>query len=197
MKVFKIRCSQINKIMGASKTAGGLSQTAITYLKEWYAGDQEEVFSKYLTKGNECENEAIQEVGYFFDLFDVKKNTQYFENEFICGTPDVIDSETVFDTKCSWNRKTFLDSVTSAINPDYESQLQGYMNLTGLKNAELCYVLLEFENQDFSQFTREEKFYSINVKYDAEFIDQVEKKVIQCREWLNDYHATVTLKLKK
>jgi hypothetical protein len=183
--------------MGESKPAGGLSQTAITYLKEWYAGDNEEIFSKYLNKGNECENEAIQEVGYYFGIFDVAKNTETFENEYMTGTPDLIADNVVFDTKCSWNHKTFLDSVYNPINADYYAQLQGYMKLTGLSHAELCYVLIEYEGQDFSHIERDDKFYSIPVNFDVTFIEKVEKKVIQCREWLEDYNAEIKLKLKK
>ena len=197
MKQFKIRCSQINKIMGASKPSGGLSQTAITYLKDWYAGDNEEIFSKYLNKGNECENEAIQEVGYYFGIFDPVKNTESFENEYITGTPDLIADNVVFDTKCSWNHKTFLDSVYNPINPDYYAQLQGYLKLTGLNHAELCYVLLEYENQDFSHIDRDDKFYSIPVKFDGLFIEEVDKKVIQCREFLDNYDKEIKLKLRK
>lgn len=197
MKDFKIRCSQISKIMGESKPKGELSSTCITYLKEWYAGDYEEISSKYFSKGNECENEAIEEVGYYFNIFNPQKNAENFENDYMTGTPDLIASNMVFDTKCSWNNKTFLDSLTSSINADYYAQLQGYLHLTGLETAHLCYVLLEYNEQDFSHIERDNKFYSIEVKFEAEFIKQVEQKVIKCREWLKAYDKEIKLKLKK
>lgn len=197
MKDFKIRCSQINKIMGESKTKGELSSTCITYLKEWYAGDFEEISSKYFSKGNECENEAIEEVGYYFNIFNPQKNTENFVNDYMTGTPDLIASNMVFDTKCSWNNKTFLDSLTSSINADYYAQLQGYLHLTGLETAHLCYVLLEYNEQDFSHIERDNKFYSIEVKLDADFIKEVEQKVIKCREWLKTYDKQIKIKLKK
>ena len=51
MKYFKARPSSLGKIMSKSKKPGELSQTCITYLKECYAEDKEELSSKYLTKG--------------------------------------------------------------------------------------------------------------------------------------------------
>ena len=63
MNLFKIRCSAIGKIMANAKKEGERSAGCITYLKEWYAeqmfGDREEIRSKYMDKGNFCENEAI------------------------------------------------------------------------------------------------------------------------------------------
>ena len=47
-RIFKIHCSQIGKIMGASKPAGQLSVTCKTFLKEWYANEYEEIHSKYI-----------------------------------------------------------------------------------------------------------------------------------------------------
>ena len=82
MKEFKIRASQISKIMGNAKAKGELSAVCTTYLKEWYAEklycDNEEIRSKYFDKGNLQENEAIEEVVNKFDLGLGFKNLTFF-----------------------------------------------------------------------------------------------------------------------
>ena len=58
-RIFKIRCSQIGKIMSNAKVKGELSQTCKTYLNEWFANDNEQIHSKYIDKGNAVENDLI------------------------------------------------------------------------------------------------------------------------------------------
>lgn len=200
MKQFKIRSSQIGKIMSNAKTKGELSAGCITYLKEWYAeqmyNDREDIESKYLNKGLECENDAIRTCEDFFGEF-FKKNEQYFEGEFITGTPDILTKDRVIDTKCSWNGKTFLESITSPINTDYEWQLQGYMILTGKPLASLVYMLLD--TPEHINYGREieyknpinERFFRFDLEKSEEKEAEIVAKVKKCREWLEEYDSKV------
>jgi hypothetical protein len=79
-RIFKIHCSQIGKIMGASKPAGNLSVTCKTFLKEWYANEYEEIHSKYIDKGNQVENELIDFMAIQLGYGMAEKNTTTFLN---------------------------------------------------------------------------------------------------------------------
>lgn len=207
MKQFKIRASQIGKIMGESKPKGQLSSTCITYLKEWYSeqmyGERADIRSKYLDKGNMCENEAIDVISERLNLGIAFKNVNFFEDDYLTGTPDILTETMVIDAKCSWDGKTFLDSVTSDINKDYEWQLIGYMALTKRVEAKLCYVLLDTPEEAnygteviYSNIPIEKRFKSFNIEYSEEKIKAIEEKVIQCRTWLNEYGLKVKECLK-
>jgi len=206
MKLFKVRASQIGKIMGNAKKAGELSATCITYLKEWYSeemyGDREEIKSKYMDKGNACEEDAIDFLAEREGLGFLAKNEKSYENDFITGTPDVIVNGVIYDTKCSWNGKTFLDAITGDLDTDYEWQIRGYMNLTGLKNGKVCYCLMD--TPDFVNFGNAVnyddiediyKYYAIRVDYCEEKDRAIIEKVIKCREWLNEYDTRVKERL--
>ena len=202
MKEFKIRASQIGKIMGNAKAKGELSAVCTTYLKEWYAEklycDTEEIRSKYFDKGNLQENEAIEEVVSKFDLGLGFKNLTFFENDYMTGTPDLLTETTVYDTKCSWNGKTFLSSVTSPIDSNYEWQLLGYMELTKRRESKLCYLLLNTPEESnygneviYDNIPMNLRFSYFDVYYSEEKIKAIEDKVMKCREWLSEYDSLV------
>jgi hypothetical protein len=203
MKQFKIRASQIGKIMGNAKKAGELSAGCITFLKEWYAeqmyGDREEIKSKYCDKGNACEDDAIDFVAEITGLGFLMKNEKSFENEYITGTPDVLVNGEILDTKCSWNGKTFLDSITDELNTDYEWQIRGYMNLTGYGKGRVCYCLMDtpdFVNYgnavSYSTVQNKARYFEFFVDYDEEKDRAIIEKVEKCREWLNEYDNLIS-----
>ncbi len=207
MKKFKIRASQIGKIMTNAKSKGDLSAGCKTYLKEWYAeqmfGTREEIRSKYFDKGNICEGEAIDMIAVQLNLGMLAKNEEHFENDFMTGTPDVITEKMIIDAKCSWDGKTFLDAITSKINSDYEWQLQGYMNMTGKEQAKVCYCLLDtpeeanFGNEMvFSHIEPAKRFFAFDVVSDPERMILVKQKVEQCNVWLEEYDQIIKTLLK-
>lgn len=130
-----------------------LSETAKSYCKEWlisqFTGKEKKVKSKYLERGHEMENAAIQRVAKYYNC-ELTKNENQLENEFFTGTYDTDNSERVIDTKVPFDCFTFPYFV-SVVDYDYYGQLQGYMNLTGLKKASLAYCL---ENGSYSQVDR-------------------------------------------
>ena len=142
MKKFKIRASSGVKLL----TAGGKfskAETPKTLVKEWLiselTGKIKSIESKCLRRGVEVEDLAIERISKKLSI-DLKKNEDYFENEFFTGTPDVIAKDCVIDAKSSWDCFTFPYFMTS---PPliYVAQLQIYMDLTGLKKAKLAYCL--------------------------------------------------------
>ena len=71
------------------------------------------------------------------------KNEQYFENDFIKGTPDLILEEEIVDIKCSWDGTTFPWFEDELPNKDYYWQMIGYMWLTGKTKARIVYCLVD------------------------------------------------------
>lgn len=148
----KIRCSAIGKLMSTPRTKGEtLSETAKTYIqdlfKEKELGIAREFWSRYTDKGIQMEDEAIDFAGQVLGWDFVVKNEQGYENDWINGTPDVITNDLLADIKCSWDGNTFPLFDTELKNKDYYWQLQGYMWLTGLDQAELVYCLMDTPHQ--------------------------------------------------
>jgi hypothetical protein len=123
-----------------------LSETAKTYvhdlvLEEKY-GIKKEFSSRYTDKGNEVEEIGIALVNEVLNYKFIYKNYDYFENDWVKGTPDVNTDEVLLDVKCSWDATTFPFFDTDVPNKDYFYQLQGYMMLTGKQESILAYCLI-------------------------------------------------------
>lgn len=148
MKEFKLRASASGNMLTA-KGATSKAETPKSYIKEWYisqlTGKSKVINSKYLRRGIESENLAIQRVNK-----DLIKNEKFFENEYFTGTPDIITDDTIIDVKCSWDCFTF-PFFMSKPPMNYFSQLQVYMELTGKKKAQLSYCLENGTTEQINQ----------------------------------------------
>ncbi|MCT4238530.1 hypothetical protein HZP42_19295 [Elizabethkingia anophelis] len=122
-----------------------LSNGAKTYLKEIYKdivfGRSKEIQNKYTTKGLSVEQDNIDQYNEVKGLF-LMKNDKRYENDYFTGEPDIIEGDTVFDFKSSWDYSTFPLFEEDVPNEDYEYQLQAYMDLLGLNRAKLVYGLV-------------------------------------------------------
>lgn len=146
---YQFRCSSLGKLMTTAqkkeKEAGLPSKTTQSYLKEIYIeevyGRRKDITSKYLEKGLLCEEDALGLLGQYDGGKLYIKNKDYFKNDFIKGTPDNTQGR-VRDTKAPFTIHTFF---SGELSKDYEWQLRGYMELTGLKElpAELAYCLVD------------------------------------------------------
>lgn len=148
----KIRSSAIGKLMSTPRNKSEvLSETAKTYIQDLFKenelGIAREFWSRYTDKGLIMEDEAIDFAGQVLGWEFVVKNEESFENEWITGTPDVLTKTLLADIKCSWDGNTFPLFDTELKNKDYFWQMQGYMWLTGLKQAELVYCLMDTPHQ--------------------------------------------------
>jgi hypothetical protein len=143
----RIRCSSLGKIMTEPRTKSEvLSETAKSYIqdlfKEKELGIYKDISSRYLDKGIQLEDQAIQFASEVLGWDFVVKNTERFTNDWITGEPDINTDDLLADIKCSWSGNTFpmFDEVLK--NKDYYWQLMGYLMLTGKDRAELVYCLL-------------------------------------------------------
>jgi len=167
----KFRASGVGHLMTepklkADKDAGNLSEGAKTHSVNtwvsWKYQRNQEVYSKFIEKGNEVEEDSITSVSVIESVFHVK-NEIHFKNEWVMGTPDFITSNdpkslkfelqngvwvypgtdelTIEDTKSSWDIFTFQRAKNSPLKKIYYWQMQSYMWLTGATNANIRYCL--------------------------------------------------------
>ena len=127
----KIRCSSLGKVMTSPKTKGEvLSKTTKTYIQELVLEDKfgikKDFSSRYTDKGIIQEDIAIDLASRVLILPFIFKNTEYFENDWIKGTPDLIFDDEVIDIKCSWDGTTFPFFGIELSSKDYYWQLLGY-----------------------------------------------------------------------
>lgn len=193
---FKIRASAAGKLMTSARSKSELlSETTKTYAKEWLTeqiyGFRKEIKSKYIYKGLVMEDEAIDKAIEWLDLPFAIKNEQYFENDFIKGTPDLIVDGVVYDIKCSWDAYTFPIFENEIPNKDYFYQLQCYMHLTGCTKAVLTYVLLNtpeevvYETpQNYDDLDKKYRIKTFEIVYDSSVIDTLIERVKLTREYL-------------
>lgn len=125
-----------------------ISKGAETHVKNWLkeqqTGKKKVIVSKYTSKGNIAEPDAIKMLSEYLDFGILCKNHEVFYNTYISGEPDIIlkkDGITI-DVKASWDIDTFPMYETCLPNIDYYWQGQGYMDLTGCKKHIVAYVLV-------------------------------------------------------
>lgn len=194
-KLFKIRASGGSNIMGVK----ALGKTGESYLKEWAKqelyGRRKDISSKYLTKGLEMEDEAIELLSN--ELFDgalMFKNEAFFESDYFTGTPDLIFDNKIIDIKCSWDCFTFPLFENDLPTKDYFYQMQIYMDLVGLEKAEVIYCLMNTP-QDllYGQDENLHKYDNLDPKLrlkrfeilkDEKVIDKLKSRVLESREYL-------------
>jgi len=159
-----------------------LSQTAKTYIHEMVLQDKygirKEFSSRYTDKGNEVENESINLVNQVLDVGFIYKNEEYFENDWITGTPDVNTEQILLDVKSSWDGSTFPFFETEIPTKDYFYQLQGYMWLTGKQQSMLCYCLVDTPVDMVSSEVKRTHYLLNKIEEDIELTKEIESKHI-------------------
>jgi hypothetical protein len=209
MQTFKLRASAAGKLMtnptsAAAKAGATLSETSKTYLKEWLTteiyGVQKEIKSKYIDKGNICEDEAIDKAVEWLDLPFAMKNETSFEDDYFTGTPDLITNGVVYDIKNSWDCHTFPLFEPEIPTKDYFYQLQVYMHLTGARKAVLCYLLMNTPEaitwetpHDYSGMDKKYRIKTYQVHYDAEVIVTLQARVLAARDYISELLKTIEI----
>ena len=147
MKKFKARCSSLGDLRTdprtkAAKEAGEISQTSKTMVSDKWLQDtfgfRKTVFTKEMFKGITGEQDSMTLASSVLGGFRMR-HAEQLENEWLTGTPDIVLEDCVEDIKTSWDLRTFMNAECSKA---YESQLRGYMMLTGKKKARLIYCLI-------------------------------------------------------
>jgi len=218
---FRIRASSLGKLMTeprtkADKEAGELSATAKSFITLWYKETlydrRKPIDSKYMTKGNSCEDASIAMLDNTWT-----NNKEQFSNDWMTGEPDVITDDEIIDIKNSWDFTTFPLFSKTCPKKDYEWQLLGYMWMVGRTKGRVIYTLMdtpdelvryEFKKQNRGMLVIDEKGYPLDmtddfakdyqyehlpkhlrikefqVEYDEEKIEMIKKKVAKAREFV-------------
>lgn len=145
------RCSSLGHLMVEPKSKSeALSETTKTHLVDVFVSAKynrhREIHAKQLDKGNEVEEDSITVLSRVTKKF-FKKNEEHLSNEFIKGTPDLYEGESIHkadvirDTKSSWDAYSFFRSKNKDLEKNYYWQGQGYMWLTNAKHCSIDYVL--------------------------------------------------------
>jgi len=147
---FKIRASAAGQLMTNGRASGSMGETCKTYLKNWILEQPEllgvrvnDFSNKYTEKGNFVEADALNYLSehVYSDAFLVP-NTRNFSDDFMTGTPDIIQPDHIADNKASWSASTFPFFGGKLKTKDYFWQGQVYMNLVGREKHIVYYVLM-------------------------------------------------------
>jgi hypothetical protein len=197
-----------------------LSQTAKTYIeelaKEHLFGIKKVFKSRYTDKGNEVEEKAIELTEEVLGFEFLTKNENYYQNDWIKGTPDIITTSLVIDVKSSWSGDTFPFFETELPNKDYYYQVMGYMWLTGKKNALISYCLIntpeEIVNDEirrtawgkyeiepseetirdvvalhsFDHIPKDRRVKAFHVEYNEGVVNEMKTRIEHCRTYFNE-----------
>lgn len=189
LKDFKLRASASGAVMTNPKNKSELlSETTKGYVYDWMKeqiyGYPKEIKSKYLDRGIELEDVAIDKAIEWLDLPFAIKNEQHYEDDFFTGTPDLVVDGIVYDIKCSWDCFTFPLFEKEIPTKGYYYQLQVYMHLLGLKKAQLVYVLLDTDYHDYSNIGKEYRIKTYDIEYSAEVINDLKERVTNIRTFI-------------
>ena len=140
--MYKFRASAMHRLMTSGRRKDEtFGLTAYTFMREvWIAekfGRYPAGTSKHMVKGVQNEEAALT----LFTEVDgnlYMKNESHFKDDHFTGTPDIIKGALVIDIKNSWDIFTFFEAD---VKPEYNTQLQVYMALTGCTSARLVYCL--------------------------------------------------------
>lgn len=144
-KITDLQTITLGELLDKKLAKPELSTTTKTYLqklhKESLFKRNKNLTNKYCDKGIQGEERNMTLYSNVNDTLFLK-NKQRFSNEYITGEPDNLQKK-VRDLKTSWDYETFPFYDTAIPSSDYEWQLQGYMELTGIESAELIYGLID------------------------------------------------------
>lgn len=142
---YKFHCSSLGALLTEPRSGPGLSETCKAelldiWIRETY-GRRKDDNNKYIEKGNMVEEYSMTLYSRVTKKF-LTKNDEFFSNDWICGTPDIITKESVIDLKSCWSIHTFYTNLIKPLNKDYIYQINGYKELLGLSTGLLVYCLV-------------------------------------------------------
>ena len=181
----------------------GISSVELT-IKQLVYGYVNVLDNKYVNKGNQMEDKAIKFLADF-NGEKYSKNKNFYENDFICGTPDIIHGNKIIDIKCSWSKNTFPIFQSDAHNVAYEYQMRGYRMLTGCDSAEVTYCLMTtpdelrgyepFDLHNMEGLDPALRITTITYERDLEIEKQIIEKAKIARQYATEYYNKIMFKI--
>lgn len=142
----KFRASSLGDIMTDpkgkdEKLSAGAKTVCENLAKQFVYGYDEIITSKYMDKGIQVEDAAIELVNSVF-FTDYAKNTERKSNDWITGECDIFAPGKIIDVKSSWSLQTFPATAAAGANKGYEWQGRAYMWLWDVEQFEINYCLV-------------------------------------------------------
>lgn len=186
------------------------------YIQEVF-GRQKDTSSKYTEKGNANEVVAKELVQEFLGVHYIPASKEKFSNDFITGTPDIVLEDKVIDIKSSWDIFTFANAsgdndqyyvqlqcymwltgkkkaLLAYVLTDTPEQLiqnetyrQSYYK--GGDTSEEYNEWLEkyLKLATYGDLQNSEKIKVFEYEYNPVMIDNLERKILSAREYLNNF----------
>lgn len=192
---------------------------AKTLLRTWYAYkkglDKDNIFSKETQKGVVMEDTTIELLDdVIFGSQGLVKNKEFFNNDYIQGTPDVIGEDFILDAKSPWDSKTFYNKLSESVDNDYIWQIKGYCVLKNKSRGVLGYGLVNtptyahlmasFQGRLFDTMEFESTYEHIPeaervIAYEIPILEsdenKIEEAILRCRDYLTWYESLVKERL--
>ena len=173
-----------------------LSETTKTHLVDVFVSEMykrhEEIFGKFLEKGNVREDDSITLFSRISKRMFVK-NEMNLKNEFIKGTPDIFIGEAInkadeiIDLKTSWSAHTFFRAKKSDMNKLYKWQLNCYMALSGASKATLAYCLVNGTAKLIEDEKRKLSYQNLTEEKFIEYCKQIEiNHIFDLKHFINE-----------
>lgn len=179
-----------------------LPQTAKTFLHEWYANDNEEIYSKYMAKGEIVEDDLIDFAIAQLGLGIGEKNRVRVSDEYFTGECDVNLDSCVIDVKAAWNKTTLHQRAIEKIDEDYKLQLEIYCHLYKKPLGILFHGLMDTPPDAnngneiiYSDLPDNERWLAYSVHANPDRIEQVRERVKLCRVYLSQYDSFIKARL--
>ena len=210
MKKLMIRASAMKMLMTKSRSKSDpLSETTKSYLmklaKEEIYGYREELHSKQITKGVDCEQMSIDLLNEAnFENYEKNADRFFLDSNQLTGEPDIITDDKIIDVKTSWSLSTFpafkYEAQKLVKSSGYDYQMQAYMLLVDRPKAEVSFCMVdtpaellnEYDDFNFNihrvnHINPSLRITTVEIERDPYFMD----KFMQQYELANEFYQTL------
>lgn len=123
-----------------------LSETAKKLLTDIFWNEKHgritQLENKYFSKGIQVEKQSRDLLSEMFGVI-LTEDRERKSNEWVVGTRDIKHDEIIIDIKSSYSFNSFTNHLLENKHEHYFRQLDCYMELWGLKNSLIAYVLVD------------------------------------------------------
>lgn len=165
-----------------TEPTSGMQTYCKNWLKEHLYKRRKQIKNRYLSKGNETEEDGFTLMALEKKLGMVKQNAIFKSNEFAMGTCDLFHDGVIYDHKASWDLSTFPMFEKEIPDDKYDWQGNTYDWLYGAKKHIICYTLIDCPESVFYNEIKwlsddnEKQKIAVNLIYTKEYFDAMKSR---------------------